>query len=169
MDKQNHLLSSDRDQLGLVKVRFPLAADDQAIGVMAENLWAEKVGASRYRIENSPFYAFGISYGDEIVAGEEDQRLNFRKVAARSGHSTYRILIAGSDGHEDENFKEAWQALAQLGCTYEVAKRRWLSIDVPALTNVFNVYRILEEGEEQGIWSFEEGHCGHTIQETTNQ
>lgn len=169
MSIQDHPPISGTEQSRLVKVRFALPSDDQARGVEAETLWAEQVGPSQYRIKNSPFYVYGVSCGDEVTAaGEQQHVLDFRDIVVRGGHSTYRILIASADGYEDEEFRKAWHPLGQLGCTYEVAKRRWLSVDVPESTNVFDVYRILEEVEGQGIWSFEEGHCGHPTPEITH-
>lgn len=145
----------------LVKVTFPLPPEDQAQGVEAENLWAASLGGDRYRIDNIPFYAYGISHEDVVVANEVDGQLRFREVVARSGHSTYRVLVKDSAGYQSESFKKFWTRLLQLGCSHEVAKRRWITIDVPPDSDVFAVYRILEEGTAQGAWTFEEAHCGH--------
>jgi hypothetical protein len=151
------------DPSGLVKVRFPLPPEDSAHGVEAENLWAANLGDGRYRIENVPFYAYGISYHDEVSAAMSDDRLTFLDVKARSGHSTYRVLVKNPDGFESENFTRAWEALGTLGCSFEVARRRWIAIDVPEGTDVFAVYRLLEVGEAEGVWTFEEAHCGHGL------
>ncbi|MFN0171961.1 MAG: DUF4265 domain-containing protein [Bryobacteraceae bacterium] len=64
-------------------------------------------------------------------------------------------------GYESAGFQKLWTRLSELGCTDKVAKRQWITIDVPSDSDVFAVYRILEEGVAQGVWSFEEAHCGH--------
>ena len=94
----------------LVKVRFPLPAEDQARGVEAENLWAEPVGGGRFRIENTPFYVYGVSFQDVVLADESAERLSFREVTSRGRHSTYRILVQSPEGYESEQFRTAWEA-----------------------------------------------------------
>ena len=148
---------------GRVKIHFELSAEDRASGVDAENLWAEELGSGKFKIDNIPFYAYGIALGDIVLAGQVDGRLTFKEVIAHSGHSTYRILVKDDSGFESDPFKGLSQRLQELGCEYEVAKRRWIAIDVPPATDVFTVYKLLESGEEQDLWTFEEGHCGHRV------
>lgn len=171
MSAQDHLTQAPQsnDHGRLVKISFPLPEEDRAHGVEAENLWAEPLPEGRYRIENTPFYAYGVSFQDIVVAEDHNGKLVYRGVEFRAGHSSYRILLQNPDGYEDQSFKVAWAPLAALGCTYEVAKSRWLAIDVPALTDVFAVYALLEEGEQSGIWTFEEGHCGHSLAGVSKQ
>jgi hypothetical protein len=145
----------------LVKITFPLPLEDQAQGVEAENLWAQPLGGSRFRIDNVPFYIYGISSEDVVLANEVEGRLKFQEVATRGGHSTYRVLVKDSAGYESDGFQRLWTRLHELGCSYEVAKRRWITIDVPPTSDVFAVYRTLEEGSENGVWTFEEAHCGN--------
>lgn len=171
MSAQDHFPqeSQSGDDARLVKINFPLPEEDHAHGVEAENLWAKPLSDGGYRIENTPFYAYGVSFQDIVAAEEDGGRLVYRGVQSRSGHSTYRILIQNPEGYKDSNFKVAWVPLADLGCTFEVAKSRWLAIDVPALTDVFAVYALLEEGERSGLWTFEEGHCGHSLVRSSKQ
>ncbi len=61
-----------------------------------------------------------------------------------------------------------WRRLQELGCTYERANRRLIAIDVPPRTDVYAVYRVLEEGEKAKYWEFEEGHCGHPLRHLTD-
>ena len=37
---------------------------------------------------------------------------------------------------------------------------RVMAIDVPPHVDVFKMYSLLEQGMDEGKWSFEEGHCG---------
>ena len=37
-------------------------------------------------------------------------------------------------------------------------------IDVPAETDIFQAYKLLEAGEEVDLWEFEEGKCAHKIE-----
>lgn len=145
----------------LVKVRFTLSKEDRRRGVEAETVWAECVGPDRYRIDNIPFYAYDISVDDIVRAREEGGRLAFDAVLSRGGHSTYRVLIKDEAGFESPEFKRRWVGLERLACSFEVAKKRWVSI--PPSSDVFAVYKALELGEEDDVWTFEEAHCGHEV------
>ena len=153
----------------LTKIRFPLGADAQQVGVEAENLWVEPMTDGTFRIENSPFYLYGISFEDVVAADDVAGQLTFREVVARGSHSTYRIFIKNESGYEDEQFATAWRPLGLIGCTYEIAKRRWVVIDVPPLTDIFAMYALLEVGERAGVWTFEEAHCGHDLKRIATQ
>ena len=67
----------------------------------------------------------------------------------------------------EEKFARDWEPLEKLGCTYERANRRLVAIDVPPRSDVYAVYAVLEDGEKDGLWEFEEGHCGHALRGQT--
>jgi Domain of unknown function (DUF4265) len=106
---------------GLVRVMFELD------GNTTERLWAEPVGAGRYRLRNTPFFAFGVSTEDIVFAEERGGLLRFTGVSIRAGHSTYRLKRTGHCG--DELWQARWEPLARLGCTYESGTV--LAVDVP--------------------------------------
>lgn len=152
-----------RSEPGLVKVRFPLPEDDQEEGLDAENLWAQDLGHNRFLIDSIPFYIYGISNRDTVIAKENDGRLQFEKVSERGGHSTYRVLIKDPAGFESNGFQEYSGRLRSLNCSYEVARHRWIAIDIPRNADPNIVYELLENGEHSGVWTFEEAHCGHPL------
>ncbi|MFY0537839.1 DUF4265 domain-containing protein [Nannocystis pusilla] len=140
--------------------RAPLDSSDWH-GSGMETVWAEPVGPGRYRIDNSPFYFFDLSYRDIIEAEhDENGQLRFRQVHERGGHSTYRIMRSEDTS---ETFDAAWQRLHALGCTSEGGPGRLVSVDVPPSTDIYDVYELLEAGKRSGVWDFEEGHCGHPL------
>jgi len=55
----------------------------------------------------------------------------------------------------------AWKPLAALGCSYEQATKRLMSVDIPPTANIYQAYALLEKGEHNQMWDFEEAHCGH--------
>jgi len=142
----------------LVRITFLL---DSALwhGSATERLWAERIGNSRYRLRNSPFFAFGVSAEDIVFGDETDSQIIFKAVSIRGGHSTYRLMIATK--RENAAFAKHWEPLQRLGCSYE--EGRVLAVDVPPAADVYAVYKLLEEGEAAGVWEFEEGHCGHSL------
>ncbi len=137
---------------------FDVPEDDGSV-LKTESLWAEPVGEDLYCLRNVPFLAFGFSEQDVITAKQIDGVLTVTGVAARSGHSTYRLVLP-EDTSEDQFLKD-WVPLRKLGCTYERATRRFVAIDVPPGADIYAVYKALEEGEADRRWEFEEGHCGH--------
>lgn len=131
-------------------------------GNATERLWAEPIGKGRFRLRNSPFHAFGVSNGDIVFGEDRGGQLWFAGISIRGGHSTYRLKLAGH-GRETPAFQKYWDPLQRLGCSYEEGPV--LSVDVPAEADIYAVYRLLEAGAAAGVWDFEEGHCGHPLQD----
>lgn len=155
-------MASVNEREDLVKVVLPLP-DDAWHGQATETLWAVQSGEGVYRLRNVPFYATDLSFDDAVSARSSGDRLVFQDVVARGGHSTYRTFL--SDGVEPEStrFAAAWQPLQLEGCSYERATARLFAVDVAPHADIHKVYALLEEGVRQGVWDFEEGHCGHPL------
>jgi hypothetical protein len=152
---------AQKGQTDLVKVAIDLG-EGQWHGHVAETMWAAPVADHRYRLDNVPFYALGLSYGDVVVAApDDDGQLRVRGVLERGGHSTYRVFVTKTV--DDPGFSRFWSRLEKLGCSYERATERLLAIDVPRETDIYRTYAVLEEGKKKGVWDFEEGHCGHPL------
>jgi len=45
-----------------------------------------------------------------------------------------------------------------MGATYENANDRFVVVDISPGKNLAEIYRMLEAGEEAGVWAFEEVH-----------
>lgn len=146
----------------LVKVAFELDESDWH-DVATELMWAEPLGKDRYRLENSPFYAYDVSWQDVVVAKPSNLRLAFQSIAERGGHSTYRIILNKGITLQSRKFKKLWGILEGLGCTFEGVNEHLLTVDVPPQANIYKIYEILEQGVEDDAWDFEEAHCGHPI------
>jgi hypothetical protein len=143
-----------------VKLSVPLPADSEH---GTENVWVESVADGKYRVRNIPTWAYDLSLDDVVEAHEaEDGRLMLDRVAGRGGHSTYRIIPF--DGTDRKTFLSKWSLLEDEGCTYESHSSQPLyAVDVPPAADIQRVYKLLEEGEQDGVWDFEEGHCGHSL------
>jgi len=66
--------------------------------------------------------------------------------------------------HEDTRVATFWKMLETLGCSYEstsidlsIGKRLLYSVDVPAAADLHDVYEMLERGQKEGVWIFQEG------------
>lgn len=146
------------DEVGVqrVMVSFPfLNVDKNEI----ERMYAIKNSEDNFILDNSPFYFFNISFGDEFSVEEKDGELVFVDVVRRGGHSTYRIKLPLHKEHD--YFLQHWSPLEKLGCSFEGSSKnpcRLYTIDLPKNTNVMDVYKYLEQKEQEGIWFFEEAH-----------
>ncbi|MEJ1969111.1 MAG: DUF4265 domain-containing protein [Rhizomicrobium sp.] len=149
-------MSAGHPDNDLVKIAFHVV--ESGGNQITETLWARRQSDGAYVLDNSPFYAFDVSYKDSIRATEDNGILTFSGIIKRSGHSTYRVKMRRGAGHRE--FLKYWPPLALLGCTYEGASsgRYLYSIDIPRHDAVKKAYDYLVSIEEKGIWDFEEAH-----------
>ncbi|MFP5246225.1 MAG: DUF4265 domain-containing protein [Thermoanaerobaculia bacterium] len=153
----------DRSRERFVKVAINLPPSDWHPHAL-ETMWAEPLGDDRYRLQNVPFYAYGLSFDDVVNARQIGGQLFVQDVIERGGHSTYRIFLSQGVAPDKLRFRESWRQLEEIGVTYEQANDRLLAVDVPASTDIYRAYELLQRGEEAGVWDFEEAHCGHPLQ-----
>jgi len=132
---------------------------------LSESVWAEQISNNCFRLKNSPFYVRDVSFEDEVSIKQVNGKFIYDSIIRRGGHSTYRILI--QESVRGEVLKPYLDALEGLGCTYETSEgpTRLLAVDVPPEADIYKVYALLEKGESDGVWGFEEGHCGHPLRE----
>ncbi|MBX3476300.1 MAG: DUF4265 domain-containing protein [Brevundimonas sp.] len=145
-----------------VLISFPIGDGDN---FFFENIHANKIGDRLAVLDNSPFYAYGVSLNDIVnYKIYEDGRLEFIQVAKSGGHSCYRIRVPGNDGAKE--FLKRWPDFERHGCSYEgtfsSGSYYLASIDVPPSTKIDAVYGLLEEGLRDGIWDFEEANFANT-------
>jgi len=108
-----------------------------------ETLWAESVGPDLYRIDNCPFFQYGVSWNDVVVAPlGRDGRATFRRVHRKSGHRTVRVLTPA-----DRDKTELLYEIHRMGCGYEGAFSKLIAIDVPPGVDLLSVCeRLTTEG-----------------------
>ena len=139
-----------------VKVAFRV---NGGADLLMESLYALPVGVDMFCLDNSPFYAYGVSFADIVYAPISDGTATFLKVVEHRGHSTYRVRLPVGQDHK--GFLDRWSELAALGCTFEGSgrsARRLYSIDIAPTVDLNSVYKVLSSGEANGWWEFEEAH-----------
>ena len=124
------------------KVLFRVPADDGSAQV--ETLWATSLGNDQYRLENSPFYAYSVSWKDVVFAPFDpaEDRATFRQVVKKSGNRTVRLIFDPpvQDGNESD---QVLQGLLDLGCSYEGANSGYMSINIPPAVDLSVVRQYL--------------------------
>jgi len=140
-----------------VKIAFPLDSQEWH-GHSQERLWATPTESGAFVLNNSPFYADGVSYLDTVSAHWDGYQLVFAEVIQRGGHSTYRIRLPPEKSHG--YFLELWAPFDKLECTYEGSSgtQRLYAVDVPRPSLVQPVYDLLQALEDAEVIEFDEGH-----------
>jgi len=112
---------------GMVKVRL---RDSSTANT--ETLWARPVDTDLYQLDNSPFFAYGVSWQDVIEARPgDDSVLEYVRCVKKSGNRTVRIIFQEYRS-ADPAAEETLTGLRNLGCSYEGMEPRMVSVNVPA-------------------------------------
>ncbi len=121
-----------------VKVKF-------VDGDNIETLWAVELGNNLFRLDNSPFFAYDVSWQDIVEATEEAENFyEFVRVVEKSGNRTVRIIFENFSG-KDEQGKQILSNITNLGCSYEGANPKFISITIPSTANFESVIGYLSE------------------------
>jgi len=130
------------------KVLFRVPEDDGS--AQAETLWATSLGGDQYKLDNSPFYAYSVSWEDIVYAPYDpsEERPRFQRVVKKSGNRTVRVMFdppVESGNPSDQML----QGLVALGCSYEGANRGYMSINIPPEVELQHVreYLIAKEAK----------------------
>lgn len=148
-----------RSEIGKENVRIMFHLDPgNEQGIKTETVWAQPIGPGTFRIANSPFYVFGVSSEDVVSARETAGRLVFQEVISKGGHSTYRVFLHDGRTIHSPEFKKLWTPISELGATFENANDHFVAVDIPKGRDIHAIYELLDQGEQDEVWSFEEGN-----------
>jgi len=93
-------------------------------------MWATRTGPDHYRLENSPFFAYGVSWQDIVEARPApDGTLSFVRVVEKSGRRTIRVFFDGPHAAQ-ERIDAVLAAVNVRGATYEGMNRIYFAVDV---------------------------------------
>ena len=119
-----------------------------------EHVWADMQPDGHLKVDNVPFYAPGVSFGDIVEAREEDGMLRFQRVIERSGRSTLRVIL-----YSPEDCESLRDRLHALGTETEVGHIPGLvAVDVPCDGDINAIVEYLRAGRDADRWDFETGH-----------
>ena len=126
------------------KVLFRVPYEDGTASV--ETLWATNLGDDKYRLENSPFWAYGVSWEDIVLApfSEIEGHPTFQTIVAKSGNRTIRVVFDPpiENGYQSN---QMLQGLVALGCSYEGANDMYVSVNIPPNVEIDSVREYLIE------------------------
>ena len=109
-----------------------------------ETLWAQSLGNAQYKVDNSPFFVYRISWND-IVEGEKapDGSINFVRVLKKSGNRTLRVIFEAFE-IESDAAQPILQKIKDLNCSYEGFAPSLISINIPSQENLANLTDYLD-------------------------
>ena len=128
------------------KVLFRIPNEDGSAEV--ETLWATDLGGDNYRLDNSPFWAYGVSWEDVVFApfSNEEGMATFQSVVTRAGNRTIRVIFDPpiSKGNTSDTIL---QGLISLGCSFEGMNPKYVSVNIPpsAELNTIRQYLVTQE------------------------
>lgn len=128
------------------KVLFRVVSEDGSVDV--ETLWAFDLGDDTYRLDNSPFYAYSVSWEDIVLApySEEEQFPTFDRVIKKSGNRTIRVIF-DTPVEEGNRSDRILQDLVERGCSYEGASPTYLAVNIPKDVELDKIRSYLIESE----------------------
>lgn len=123
----------------LVKIRLKSTDENDY-----ETVWAEPLADNYYRLDNSPFFAYGLSWRDVVEARVgSDGVLDYVRVIRKSGNRTVRIIFPAY-GSSDDKARVVLEEIRKLGCSYEGMKPSLVSVNVPPDINLASVTNFLK-------------------------
>jgi hypothetical protein len=140
---------------GHVRLLVPLEREAGADGPEDEWLWVEPLGSGRFRIESTPFFAYGLSHDDVVRATEATDLPRLEDVERKSGHRTLRVALAGEWDLDRPEIQQFLDDMLALGCAYEAMPPKIAALDVPPDVEVAEVIARLQAQHGDGVLVWE--------------
>jgi len=140
---------------GYVRLLVSLDREAEGEGPEDEWLWAEPLGSERFRVESTPFFAYGLSHGDVVRGREDGETARFSDVERKSGHRTLRVALDVDLDLERPEVQRFLDDLLGLGCTYEAMPPKIVALDVPPEIDVSEVVTRLQTQRRDGVLVWE--------------
>ena len=109
----------------------------------------------RTQIDNVPFFAYDLNYGDVVEAIERSPELkqSVRRVLQRSGHRTLRVFFNRELSREQQT--ERLESLRELAVSYERKGERYVALDLEPSSDLSVVRDRLDGWLAEGIADYE--------------
>jgi hypothetical protein len=152
-------MTSNANEMTKVRLRGPNGEDVEA-------LWAVALGEDLYRLDGSPFFAYGVSWQDVVEARKKEQGDDypeFIRCVTKSGNRTLRVFF--KDWRiTDSAAGIVLGRLVVMGCSYEGMQPRLACINVPPAIDLASVTRFL--AAQSGLqWEYADPTCDQMRQE----
>ena len=146
-------MSQDLNDQNYEKVIFRLQKDSDGYPPDdRESLWAYEVEPGLYSIDNVPFFARGISWGDVVSVERRGEGLYFKELVRPSRHSVIRVIV-----YDSSHIAGMHDTLKAMNCDTEQSHLpSLLTVDCPPTADLQKIRAFLNQGEVDGRWTYEE-------------
>ena len=140
----------DEEEIEKIHVNLP-----NHWAIAGESMWATPLGNDLFRIENVPFYAYGLNYQDIVRAIRENEGpvAEIKEVVRPSGHRTFRVYF--EDKIDREKQERTLKTFEDLHVEYERCNDFYFSLDMRPEGNYQTVFDKLEGLEKKKVLGFE--------------
>jgi Domain of unknown function (DUF4265)/Uncharacterized protein conserved in bacteria (DUF2314) len=137
---------ADEDYVKL-EIRTETEGDDE---VYVETPWAIRVGTNTFRLENSPYFAYRVSFGDivEAIPQKDVSSFLFKRVVEKSGNRTVRVILDPPSDKSRKSMK-VLESLVEMGCSYEGANPGYIAVNIPPEVDLEPVCDFLSKTGQQ--------------------
>jgi hypothetical protein len=127
-------------------VKVQLSGPDGEI----ETLWARQLGPDLYELDNTPWFAYGVSWRDVVEARSPSGAdfPEFVRVVRKSGYRTIRLILDPPADKAPES-QAILDRLRELGCSYEGANPHLIGVDIPPSVDLMTVRQFLITTEQE--------------------
>ena len=154
------MMRDSADTMDRVKVRFVLEREDEDWPpVGSEGVWARPLSGDQYELDNVPWFARNVAFGDRVRAElDDDGVLVVAERVEWSGRYTVRVIPLG-DAPAEDLVGRVIREFAALGASCESAlpSFRLVALDIPWDADLSRIKGLLVAGETDGRWGYEEG------------
>lgn len=148
--QQRAAKTMNKSREDFIKVLYRFHSDTLEQEVV-ETLWASAIDLDKgvFRLENIPFYAKSLAYGDLIEAeyDQDEEAMVLSDILEFSGHSTVQVVTL-TEAVDLEELRATFQG---LGCDTERLNSRYFAIDVPSTVAFHQVEAILQQLRETEV------------------
>ncbi|UVK82391.1 DUF4265 domain-containing protein [Pseudomonas sichuanensis] len=140
------------------KLIFKLVPDEDGYPpVSTEAIWGERVGVNQYKVDNVPYYVYGVSKGDVVKVENINGEYVVSEVVIQGGHSTLRVYV-----EEKRRKLEVVQAIAERGGVCSVSSEFSLfPVDIPPEVDFRTIDEYLNSIADDEFISYEDACLQH--------
>lgn len=109
-----------------------------------EAIWAEKMHGNRYRLANSPFFVYGLSWRDVVETRPVNGAREYVGIVEKSGHKTVRIRFE-EPVFQSRAVRRLLRALEEEGCNWDNLDGRYVAVNIPPVVDLSDVCTLLDE------------------------
>lgn len=137
-----------------VKISIELDKDSWH-GKTIERMWAKKLDANLYQLDNIPIFAKGISYLDIFTVLNNKDDLILDSIVKKMGHRTYRVVFEEDVNSDIRNL--CLEKLEQYASFEFHEEMDIYAFDIETIQDDENFILTLDKFESEKILDYEEG------------